>query len=118
MKKGFTLIELMGVLLVLSIMFLIGISSITKIIKENRQKLYNEQINSFIESASVWAMAHTNELPDPDHHIRLTLRDLIDDKLVKKGITNPITKEPFDENDYVCIFNVNGTYLYKYNDEC
>ncbi len=118
MKKGFTLVEVMGVLLVLSIMFLIGTSSVTKIIKENKQKLYNEQVNSFIESAETWALGNASSLPEVGSSIKLTLKTLIDENFIKKGIKNPVTNEPFSNDEYICIFNINGNYVYKFNDEC
>ena len=118
MKKGFTLVEVMGVLLVLSIMFLIGSSSVTKIIKENKQKLYNEQVDSFIESCRTWSLANASSLPEVDGSLKITLRELIEDNLIKKGVKNPITGQAFNEDEYICIFNINGTYTYKFNDEC
>ena len=118
MKKGFTLVELLGVVTLLAILLLMGTATISKIVKENRTDMYNKQIASFKESAKTWAMGHTNELPDPGNSIRITLDDLIRENLVKNNVKNPITDEIFDTSEYFCIKNINGQYDYIYNGDC
>lgn len=118
MKKGFTLVELLGVVTILAILLLMGTATISKIVKENRTDMYNKQIDSFKESAYNWAMANTNKLPDPGNSIRITLEDLIRENLVKDNIKNPLTDEIFDKSEYFCIKNINGQYDYIHNGDC
>ena len=47
MKKGFTLAELLGVIIILGVIALISITAITNTMKENKEELYNIQINSY-----------------------------------------------------------------------
>ena len=54
MKKGFTLIELLGVIILLGLVGLIVIPSITKLIKDSRQDLYENQVRTIEESARKW----------------------------------------------------------------
>ncbi len=118
MKKGFTLIELLAVVSMLAILLLIGTISVTKIIKDNQKKLYDEQINSFIESAKTWSYAHTTDMPALGSSIKLTLADLTNEHFIKEGIVNPLTNEAFSTDDYICIFNFNSKYVYEYEGEC
>lgn len=118
MKKGFTLVELMAILVILSVLLLIGTSSVSKIVKENRQKLYQEQIEAFKDAAMVWSYANTNLLPTDSNSYKITLETLKNDNLIKSNIVNPVTKEVFSYNDWICIFNINGSYIYEYNGEC
>ncbi len=46
MKRGFTLIELMGVIVVLGVLAAISTIAVDKIIKENKQSVYEAQIAS------------------------------------------------------------------------
>ena len=117
-KKGFTLVELLAVLAVLSILLVIGTSSMARIIKKHKQDLYAEQIKSFEESAKDWGMKNASLLPADGSSLKLTLGTLKSAKFVKEGIKDPITGEVFEDINYVCIFNTNGTYLYTYNGEC
>ena len=118
MKKGFTLVELLAILAILSILLIIGTSSMSKIIKKHKQDLYAEQVKSFEESAKDWGMKNTSLLPIEGDSLKLTLGTLKSAKYVKEGIKNPITGEIFEDTNYVCIFNTNGTYVYTYNGGC
>nr|MBP3258888.1 type II secretion system protein [Bacilli bacterium] len=118
MKKGFTLVELLATLAVLSILLVIGTSSVAKIIKEHKQNLYNEQIESFEESAKLWSYKNTSLLPEDGSSLKITLGELETAKFVKSGIKNPLTGEYFGKDNYVCIFNNNESYTYEYNGGC
>ena len=118
MKIGFTLVELLATIAVLSILLVIGTSSVAKVIKERKQTLYNEQIESFEESARLWSYKNTNLLPEDGNSLKLTLRELENAKFLKSGIKNPLTGEYFDKDEFVCIFNNNESYTYKYNGGC
>lgn len=49
-KKGFTLIELMGVITILGILSLIGITGINRIVENSRKKIYADTAISYIKS--------------------------------------------------------------------
>ena len=118
MKKGFTLVELLAIITILGIILLIGTSSMSKVIKEQKENLYKEQISSFIDSAKLWANDNTSSLPSYGGNVKLLLGYLIDENYIKPNVKNPITDETFSNSDYICIFNINGNYVYEYNGEC
>ncbi len=62
MRKGFTLIELLGVIILLGLVGLIVIPSITKLIKNSRQDLYENQVKMIEESARKWGIQNTEKL--------------------------------------------------------
>ncbi|MBR1376618.1 MAG: type II secretion system protein [Bacilli bacterium] len=117
-NKGFTLIELLAVLTVLAIILILGTGTVIKITKENRQKLYDEQINSYIDSIRMWGYDHISELPDEGESLKITLGELIEGNYAKRGVKNPLTKEVFSTDLYFCINNTNNKYTYELEGEC
>ncbi len=118
MKKGFTLIELLAVITILAILLVLTTTTVSKIIKDNKTDMYNKQIESFVESAKNWALANPNEMPLLGESIKLTIGELTDEHFIKENVINPLTKEVFAREEYICILNVNSRYAYVYNGEC
>ena len=54
MKKGFTLAELLGVIVILAALLLISIPVVDKIIKQSQEDLYNKQIDSIKLAINLW----------------------------------------------------------------
>lgn len=61
-KKGFTLVELMAVIVIISIIALVGVTSITGVRKQMDKKLFEEKLNSAISSAEKWGEDNKEEL--------------------------------------------------------
>lgn len=62
-KKGFTLVELMAVIVIISIVALVGVTSITGVRKQMDKKLFEEKLNSAISSAEKWGEDNKDMLP-------------------------------------------------------
>ncbi len=62
-KKGFTLVELMAVIVIISIIALVGVTSITGVRKQMDKKLFEEKLNSAISSAEKWGEDNKDMLP-------------------------------------------------------
>ena len=75
-KRGFTLTEVLGVIVILGLIALIIFPNINKSIKNSKQKLYNQQITLIEENARKWGVEHTAELPDSGSYY-LELNDLV-----------------------------------------
>ena len=104
MKKGFTLAELLGVILLLSVISLIVIPTIDKQLKEGRQELYDKQISLIKSGVSLFESDY--KLND-NERIRITLSQLKSLGYVEHDITNPITKEIFPNDAIIEITNDN-----------
>lgn len=63
MKKGFTLVEMLGVIIVLSLLALIGSTAVTSIVKNSKSTLSNTQLESFKMAAELWAQDNMDILP-------------------------------------------------------
>ena len=111
---GFTLAELLGVLIILAVIALISIASITNTMKESKEKLYNQQINNIIFGAKNWASSHAFEMPENDgESITLTLEQLKQAGFVEEDVTNPKTNELFSNDLQVKITKVDNNYKYE-----
>ena len=66
MKKGFTLAELLGVITILAVIAVIVFPLVNKTIKQNKEKLYNSQLEEIKSGAEKWAYANIEMLPVND----------------------------------------------------
>ena len=90
-KKGFTLAELLAVIIVLGLLSLIVIPNVITAIKTSKDTIYKAQINSIIEGAKMWASDNASSMPENDETIKLTLYQLKIGAYVDLSIKNPNT---------------------------
>ena len=113
MKRGFTLIELMAVVIILAVIGLIAVPTVNKLIKDNKSKLYQAQISSIDDAAKVWSDKHVNLLPEQNEEaISIPLILLKQEGLLPLDFKNPITDEKFYDNMYIDIFFEKNSYTY------
>ncbi len=63
-KKGFTLVELLAVIVVLGIIATIGGIGVSSIIESSKKSAREQQITNIVKAAKEWAVEHTEKLPD------------------------------------------------------
>ncbi len=63
-QRGFTLIELVMVILVLGVIALITVPTVNSIIKDSKEKSYNNQIKTITNTARTYMAKHDLELPE------------------------------------------------------
>ena len=112
-KKGFTLVELLTVIILLGIIGLIATVTVSNELKENKESLYQIQLDNIKRSAETWSSDHVFELPSEDgEHIILTLGQLKQEGF-SKDVVNPITDEPFLDSLQIKITKVENSYVYE-----
>jgi prepilin-type N-terminal cleavage/methylation domain-containing protein len=118
MKKGFTLIELMAAIIILSVIALIAVPLVEQTLVNIGKDAYDTQIKSIKASAKQWGANNLYQLPLNDgDQTNLTLDVLKSEGFVKKEIFNPRTKEEFEGTLRIAIINKNGDYLYLVDTE-
>lgn len=111
MKKGFTLAELLGVLIVLAVIATIVTPIISKSIKSNKQSLYNSQLEEIKQGAEKWAYSNLELLPTiEEKSITITLYELKKSGFLTLNIRNPITGELFPNDMVITITYKNNNY--------
>lgn len=112
-KKAFTLVELIAVMILLGVLGLIATITISNELKENKETLYNVQIENIKKSAQTWASSNVFELPNQDgEYIILTLGQLKQEGL-SGDVINPKTNEPFLDSLQVKITLKENSYVYE-----
>ena len=110
-KKAFTLAELLAVIVILFALFLIAVPSVERIIKNSKEKVLAEQIESIKNSMRSWAFQY--QKPDKGETITLSLYQLKGSGLIDLDITNPSTEELFPNDIILTIKNNDGIIDYN-----
>lgn len=111
MKKGFTLVELLAVIVILSVILLIGTTSVSRVVKKNKQTAYDIQMANYIDDVKIWATDNAASLPADNASQAITLGTLISGGYAN-NTKNPLTDSDFSESLTFCIYNKNGNYTY------
>lgn len=94
-NKGFTLTELLMVLIVIGIVSALVIPNISKTLEQQKVKLYNKQVNQIIEITKSWSAKNLDKLPSDESAIYVSLDTLINEKYLEQDeIIDPRDEEP------------------------
>ena len=119
MKKGFTLVELLGVIAIIGIISVIAVPIVADKISDSKASALNTQITLIEKAASDYILEH-NDLLD-EYNLNPTLvsiEDLKNAGLLNTGkIKNPVTKDEMNGCIVVSYSLDTKGYQYKYNDE-
>lgn len=115
MKKGFTLVELLAVISLLGLLSLIIVPVVDKIIKENKENLYQDQVKNIEDGARNWAANNIFDLPE-NGYINKSICELEKAGFLEKGMKNPKTDELFYKDSYVTITKTINGFEYNYNE--
>ncbi len=117
-NKGFTLVELLGVLVVLAIMLIVTVPAITSSLKSADQKEYDSFVNNIIDSAELYVETNREKFPELSSIggvSAVPIRDLIDSGFLKENTINPDTDEVVDRTELVGLYvNDDKTIYYEY----
>ena len=95
-KKGFTLVELLAVIVLLGLIALVAAPAITGIIKQSKDSLSDSQMKSIEMSAKNWSTDHMMDLPQDGECIWVRLSTLQAGGYADLEIKNPKTGDPMD----------------------
>ena len=113
-KRGFTLVELLAVIVILGILGLIIVPTVDRSIKDFRAEAYEDQLNNIILAARSWGADHPLELPLNDGDIiTITLGSLKNGGYVDVDIKNPTTNQLFPDDMLIEIERKGNNYEYR-----
>ncbi|MCI9084312.1 MAG: type II secretion system protein [Bacilli bacterium] len=114
MKNGFTLAELLGVIVILGIIAVITTTTVGKSLRNSHYETCLTQEKNIIEGVKSWAIDHAKDLPNAGETISISLSELQDNGYVEDELKNPMTSEGYSAETKVDIYSSNGT-SYEYN---
>lgn len=114
MKKGFTLIEVLGVIVILSIIALITVPMIGKYIKQAKNDSYDNQV-SFIKLATQnWVSDHKNQFSDTTLSNKVFLSQLINDDYLEKTVYQTYSTCTISAQSYVLVTKKTKSFTYQF----
>ena len=117
MKKGFTLIEMIGAIILLGTLSLLIIPIVNKNIKQSKEKLYIAQIEEIKLATEKWAYKNMDMLPnDEGKVVEVTLLELKKSGDLPLDIRDPRTNTLISNQTTVQIIYKSNMYEYVVND--
>ncbi len=117
MKKGFTLLEVIATIIVLSIIGVITFPIVNSTIKNNKERLYEQQVKTIEKAASDWGYDNIDLLPAIDESVTITVLDLKKAGLLDINLRNPKTNELIPNDTQILILLQNNKYVFNVNME-
>lgn len=111
-KNGFTLAELIAVLVILSLIAVITVPEVTKVIQENRVNTCGIQLENIKEAAKGYLSNNLDMIPSNDAGSKkdIKITDLVKYGYIQENIINPNTGEVY-EDDFVVRVTKEGNVL-------
>ena len=97
-NKGFTLVELLAVIIILSLLALLTSTAVTKVLKDSKDDLSKTQFSAIKSAAEVWGADNLNKLPSDGECKYLTLKDLKDYGLMSSNVSDPNTNKEIPDD--------------------
>ena len=110
-NKGFTLVELLGVIIILIVIMLLVFPAVNNIIRKSSNTIEKAQINSIFDAAYNFTLKNMSYLPKIGESTCLTLAQLKKEGLIDSNLKDPKANENFPDNIVIKITNVGSKYI-------
>lgn len=119
-KRGFTLIELIGVIILLAVIALITYPLIGTIINSSRQKAYEKQIDELERLSYTWIAKNMEKLSkDASVEYKLTFEELNREGLTSSSmIANAINNSAISGCIIITYEDTNNKFIATYSESC
>ncbi len=119
MKKGFTLVELLGVILILGLITMLAIPPLINRIKATKTTLSEATATLIKTSADLYVDNNKNAFPKINGNVFcLSLQKLSDEDYLTRDLKDITTNKPIDLTMFVKVTVTNDFYNYEVVDKC
>lgn len=115
-KRGFTLVEIIGVITILALMLMVSVPALTKSLKQNAQKEYDSYVSNLkmaTESYIVKNLSKYPELQVAEGRVYVSLQTLLQEGYIKKIQKDPSATDDRQPDAILVISNADGTFDYQ-----
>ncbi len=116
-KSGFTLIELIGIIVIISLILLVAVPTINSVIEQGEENKKQEALNNIYMATENYLMANYDEYSSLDNigaSEYIYVMDLINQQYMDIDELNPNDDESFDSKDVVKVTrNEDNTFSYE-----
>lgn len=106
MKKGFTLVEVLGVIIIIGIIGLIVFPIINSTINNNKENLYQSQLKMIEEETNKWMFENTLLLPSKGDEITIYVYQLKKDGYLSINLKDPRDNKLIPNDMEIVIKNI------------
>lgn len=119
MKKGFTLVEVLAVIVILGLLVVIISPVVNNLLGDSEDALYDKQVDSIVKATKKYMVEHSELLPENSDSKAIYINDLINKGVIDKDkVINPKTKEEMNGCVVVSYNHEFNQYEYNYKDSC
>ena len=116
-KNGFTLVELLGVIILLGVLSVIVVPEVRDSIKQSKKKAYDKQIDTVITAAKNWVSDNIDELSEET--IFIDIQSLKQNGFLEnKKIINPVNNKEINGCVAIIYEEDFNQYEYEYLSKC
>lgn len=116
MKAGFTLLELLVVILILGFLVMMSVPLVNRVINDVRAEMYESVVEDIKSAAKTWSSDNTSLLPDEGDSITITLGDLKAGGYIKMKVIDPRTEFYLPNSLEIIISKELNEYIYEINE--
>ena len=114
MKKGFTLVELLAIIMVLAVLALIITPIVSSTITKSKKNAYDNQVRTLKIAAESWGIDNKLLLPEEENDfLELTIEDLKKENYIDIDIKNPLTGKCISNAMKIKIIREKNRYVYE-----
>ncbi len=119
MRKGFTLVELLAVIAILSILALVSFPIVSKVMSDMKGEANKSQEKLIIDASKYWVNDHLNLLSDTVGDIyTLELSTLIEGNYLNKGQVKDLEHDTVLNDACIKITTEAHKYTYQFEKKC
>jgi len=102
-KKGFTLVELLGIIVILAIIISVVFPGVAEVLRKSKKTVRDIQINKILDSAYDYTLKNIDLLPDKDEVTYITLNELKKENLIDSDIKDTTNNVNFSDDLVISI---------------